>query len=64
MECPHLCDSVKVNRDFIKNKKCELTTSTTGNTAQATNTTSISTSTSSSTAPTSNGKLWKCLGMN
>lgn len=26
MECPHLCESVKVDRDFIKNKKCELST--------------------------------------
>lgn len=26
MECPHLRESVKLNRDFIKNKKCELST--------------------------------------
>lgn len=49
MECPHLRDSVKVNRDFIKNKKCELSTSS-GNRA--------STELNSS----SGGVLWRCLG--
>lgn len=75
MECPHLCDSVKVNRDFIKNKKCELTTSTTEATtvvhASAASTALISSSSAtsssstrrSSPSATSNGnKLWKCLG--
>lgn len=48
MECPHLRESVKVNRDFIKNKKCELSTSS-GN--------------RSSTEVNSNGGiLWRCLG--
>lgn len=49
MECPHLRESVKVNRDFIKNKKCELSTSS-GNKAT---TDSIN---------GSGGILWKCLG--
>lgn len=30
MDCPHLCDSVKLNRVFIKNKKCELSTAAVG----------------------------------
>lgn len=76
MECPHLCDSVKVNRDFIKNKKCELSTlNTVHNSSVNTNdsaTTSLitlspapsssSSSSSSSTTSSSNNKLWKCLG--
>lgn len=48
MECPHLRDSVKVNRDFIKNKKCELSTSS-GNRA-------------STELNSSGGIQWKCLG--
>lgn len=48
MECPHLRDSVKVNRDFIKNKKYELSKNS-GNRA--------------STESNTNGSvLWKCLG--
>lgn len=77
MECPHLCDSVKLNRDFIKNKKCELSTliavhTTTSNTTDSATTSpttlspapsSSSSTSSSSTTSTSNNKLWKCLGM-
>lgn len=76
MECPHLCDSVKVNRDFIKNKKCELTTRTTATAvtvhapaAKAASissslTTTSSTRRSSPSATSNSNKLWKCSGMN
>lgn len=30
MDCPHLYDGVKLNRVFIKNKKCELSTAADG----------------------------------
>lgn len=55
MECPHLRESVKVNRDFIKSKKCELSTSS-GN--------------AGTTDPLNGGSSaggavqWKCLGKN
>lgn len=76
MECPHLCDSVKLNRDFIKNKKCELSTLSTlhNNSSSNTNdTTTITANSSTSLSPapssssstsssTSNNTLWKCLG--
>lgn len=55
MECPHLRDSVKVNRDFIKNKRCELSTSS-GNEA------TTNTAETSSLSRNSSNKLWKCLG--
>lgn len=68
MECPHLRDSVKVNRDFIKNKKCELSTSS-GSQSQnpTTNATSTTVKNSSSGGGSGGGnainnKLWKCLG--
>lgn len=48
MECPHLRDSVKVNRDFIKNKKCELSTSSGNRTSTELN--------------SSGGIQWRCLG--
>ncbi|XP_031623555.1 ubiquitin carboxyl-terminal hydrolase 3-like [Contarinia nasturtii] len=47
MECPHLRDSVKVNRDFIKNIKCALSTNS-GNRA-------------STELSSSGGVLWRCL---
>lgn len=53
MECPHLRESVKVNRDFIKNKKCELSMNS-GNRG-----------TTDSTLNGSNGSggvQWRCLG--
>lgn len=63
MECPHLRDSVKVNRDFIKNKKCELSTSS-GNQSQnpTTNAASTTVDNSSGGGNGTNNKLWKCLG--
>lgn len=51
MECPHLRDSVKVNRDFIKNIKCELSNLNSGNRA-----------TTDSTLNSNSGILWKCSG--
>lgn len=65
MECPHLRDSVKVNRDFIKNKKCELSTSSGSKSQNATTTTATATTVNNSSGGSSNSsnKLWKCLGM-
>lgn len=65
MECPHLRDSVKVNRDFIKNKKCELSTNS-GNQSQNPTTNATSTTVNNSRGGNSNAtnnKLWKCLGI-
>lgn len=64
MECPHLRDSVKVNRDFIKSKKCELSTSS-GNQSQNPTTNATSTTVNNSGGSgnnATNNKLWKCLG--
>lgn len=56
MECPHLRESVKVNRDFIKNKKCELSMNS-GNGG--------TTDTSSNGSGSAGGGVqWKCLGKN
>lgn len=55
MECPHLRDSVKVNRDFIKSKKCELSSLNSGN--KATTDSTLNTNGSGG-----GGILWKCLG--
>lgn len=54
MECPHLRESVKVNRDFIKNKKCELSINS-GN--GGTTNTSLNGSGSAG-----RGVQWRCLG--
>lgn len=65
MECPHLRESVKVNRDFIKNKKCELSTNSTTNKTQTATATAATTksnksetsSTTSSSSATSSTSL-------
>lgn len=51
MECPHLRESVKVKRDFIKNKKCELSIS-------SSNKNSIDSSLNSG----GGGSIWRCGG--
>lgn len=55
MECPHLSDSVKVNRDFIKQKIIELS-------SEHTNGTNADDCPSSTAKKEKNSKLWKCLG--
>lgn len=57
MECPHLSDSVKVNRDFIKQKIIELSS----NHTNGTNADDIQSATAKKEK---NVKLWKCLGKN
>lgn len=56
MECPHLRESVKVNRDFIKNKKCELSMNS-GN--RGTTNSSLN---GSSGGANGGGVQWRCLG--
>lgn len=54
MECPHLRESVKVNRDFIKNKKCELSmNSGSGGTTD---------SSLNGSGSAGGGVQWRCLG--
>lgn len=68
MECPHLCNSIKINRNFIKTKKCELTTGGGGGDA-ATESKIIADTAgvaaagqSSSTTSANTNKQWRCLG--
>lgn len=52
MDCPHLCESVKIGRDFIKSKKSNLLAED-GN---------VDESAAAGNADTTNNKQWRCSG--